>query len=174
MVMTIISYVLNWWSWVVSKPPSFLHVFPWPSFQKKGERWSWKVSKPPIDDYSWPSIQYFLEMMVTTIFFGHFCDKVLGFEASRPSRYDARIHLSHQNQGSLLKIWNGPRITLVSRSHISPFSFFGGMDLDQWCINMEVDQWFLISPETNFALICQCTEFVPTVSSTDFGLSVLY
>ena len=124
MVMTIISYVLNWWSWVVSIPPSFLHVFPWPSFQKKGERWSWKVSKPPIDDYSWPSIQYFLEMMVTTLFFGHFWDKVLGFEASRPSRYDARIHLSHQNQGSLLKIWNGPRITLVSRSHISPFSFF--------------------------------------------------
>ena len=53
-------------------------------------------------------------------FFGHFSCKILGFEAFRTCIYDARIHLSRPNQSSLLEMWNGPGITLVSRSDISP------------------------------------------------------
>ena len=117
LLMTIILVYMGKKMVMGSQHISSLHDFPWPSFQKKVKDGHGKSANLPLHDFPWPSFQYignacydhnFSKNPTFWQFFGNF----LGFEASRACRYNAKIHLNHQNQSSLLKIWNGPRITL--------------------------------------------------------------
>ena len=117
MVISISFYILEWWSWAVIKPARLMTAYDHHSIKKGIKMVIGSHQTCSLHDCPWPSFQYietdrndhhFWKISHFWPFFG----QKNGFNTSRACRYDAKSPLSHQNQSSLLKIWNGPGIPL--------------------------------------------------------------